>query len=236
MDTTCILGRGRSCGGDGGRLRPAAGIRQAGAGRIAYQQRGGAGDIGGCRLVARVPGRPQSTNFPKEVFVFDLARGTCTCPAGQVTRYKVPMVTHTDLPGLHTPAKRQDSGLRARCAPPAGDDGAQAGRPDTTGDPTGPLLALAPRRKASCIGPLRWPISPWCPANFGGPGNYGRHRHSLLTCIRGWLMSPTLPLSLFPNRTFRPTLLGSQERLGFAHRPGSRCIASLVFSFSAISL
>ena len=49
--------------------------------------------------MARVPGRPQSTNFPKEVFVFDLARGTCTCPAGQVTRYKVPMVTHTDLPG-----------------------------------------------------------------------------------------------------------------------------------------
>ena len=71
-------------------------------------------------------------------------------------------------------------------------------------------------------------------SKFWWTGNYGRHRHSLLTCIRGWLMSPTLPLSLFPNRTFRPTLLGSQERLGFAHRPGSRCIASLVFHFQLL--
>ena len=53
----------------------------------------------GRRLVARVPGRPQRTHFPKDDFVIDLARDTCTCPAGQVTSHKVPMATRTDRAG-----------------------------------------------------------------------------------------------------------------------------------------
>ena len=53
----------------------------------------------GRKLVARVPGRPNSKHFPKDDFVIDLAQGSCTCPAGQVTRHLVPMATHTDLTG-----------------------------------------------------------------------------------------------------------------------------------------
>ena len=53
----------------------------------------------GRRLVARVPGRPNSKYFPKDDFVIDLAQGSCTCPAGQVTRHLVPMATRTDLTG-----------------------------------------------------------------------------------------------------------------------------------------
>ena len=53
----------------------------------------------GRRLVARVPGRPQRSHFPKDDFGIDLERGTCTCPAGQVTRHKVPMATRTDRAG-----------------------------------------------------------------------------------------------------------------------------------------
>ena len=39
----------------------------------------------GRSLVARVPGRPQRQRFPKDDFVIDLAAGSCTCPAGQLT-------------------------------------------------------------------------------------------------------------------------------------------------------
>ena len=37
-------------------------------------------------LIARVPGRPNKPHFPKEDFKIDLEEGTCTCPAGFVTR------------------------------------------------------------------------------------------------------------------------------------------------------
>ena len=40
----------------------------------------------GHTLIARVPGRPNRTHFPKEDFRIDLESGSCTCPAGQVTR------------------------------------------------------------------------------------------------------------------------------------------------------
>ena len=53
----------------------------------------------GRKLVARVPGRPNSNHFPKDDFVIDLVAGACTCPAGQVTRHRVPMATHTGLTG-----------------------------------------------------------------------------------------------------------------------------------------
>ena len=48
----------------------------------------------GRKLVAWVPGRPNSKHFPKDDFVIDLVTGTGTCPAGQVTRHRVPMATH----------------------------------------------------------------------------------------------------------------------------------------------
>ena len=44
----------------------------------------------GRTLIARVPGRPNRTHFPKEDFHIDLEAGSCTCPAGQVTRTMVP--------------------------------------------------------------------------------------------------------------------------------------------------
>ena len=40
----------------------------------------------GRTLIARVPGRPNRTHFPKEDFRIDLEAGSCTCPAGNVAR------------------------------------------------------------------------------------------------------------------------------------------------------
>ena len=51
------------------------------------------------KLVARVPGRPNRKHFPKEDFAIDLVAGTCTCPAGQVTRTIVPAGKRTDGTG-----------------------------------------------------------------------------------------------------------------------------------------
>ena len=50
-------------------------------------------------LIARVPGRPNRTHFPKEDFRIDLESRTCTCPAGQVTRRIRPCGTRTDPRG-----------------------------------------------------------------------------------------------------------------------------------------
>ena len=53
----------------------------------------------GRKLVARVPGRPDRQRFPKDDFVIDLAAGSCTCPAGQVTHNIVPAGRRTDGTG-----------------------------------------------------------------------------------------------------------------------------------------
>ena len=53
----------------------------------------------GRRLVAKVPGRPDRKHFPKNDFHLDLAAGSCTCPAGQVTRTIVPAGKRTDAAG-----------------------------------------------------------------------------------------------------------------------------------------
>ena len=50
----------------------------------------------GRTLIARVPGRPNRSHFPKEDFRIDLEAGTCTCPAGNVTRRIRPSGTRTD--------------------------------------------------------------------------------------------------------------------------------------------
>ena len=53
----------------------------------------------GRRLVAKVPGRPDRSHFPKNDFHLDLAAGSCTCPAGQVTGAIVPAGKRTDRTG-----------------------------------------------------------------------------------------------------------------------------------------
>ena len=53
----------------------------------------------GRTLIARVPGPPNRAHFPKEDFRIDLEAGSCTCPAGQVTRTIVPAGRRTDQMG-----------------------------------------------------------------------------------------------------------------------------------------
>ena len=53
----------------------------------------------GRRLVAKAPGRPDRKHFPKNDFHLDLAAGSCTGPAGQVTRTIVPAGKRTDGAG-----------------------------------------------------------------------------------------------------------------------------------------
>ena len=53
----------------------------------------------GRTLIARVPGRPNRFHFPKEDFRIDLESGSCTCPAGQVTRRIRPSGTRTGPDG-----------------------------------------------------------------------------------------------------------------------------------------
>ena len=53
----------------------------------------------GRTLIARVPGRPNRKHFPKEDFRIDLKEGTCTCPAGQVTRKLLPAGKRTGSTG-----------------------------------------------------------------------------------------------------------------------------------------
>ena len=53
----------------------------------------------GRTLIARVPGRPNRSHFPKEDFRIDLDAGSCTCPAGEVTRTIVPAGRRTDQMG-----------------------------------------------------------------------------------------------------------------------------------------
>jgi len=50
-------------------------------------------------LVAKVPGRPNKAHFPKEDFYIDLEAGTCTCPAGKVTRRVITATTRIDHTG-----------------------------------------------------------------------------------------------------------------------------------------
>jgi Transposase DDE domain/Transposase domain (DUF772) len=53
----------------------------------------------GRTLVAKVPGRPDKAHFPKEDFQIDLEAGTCTCPAGQITRRVSNVTTRLDSSG-----------------------------------------------------------------------------------------------------------------------------------------
>ena len=53
----------------------------------------------GRQLVAKAPGRPNRKHFPKHDCTIDLAAGSCTCPAGQVTHTIVPAGKRTDRTG-----------------------------------------------------------------------------------------------------------------------------------------
>ena len=85
----------------------------------------------GRKLVARVPGRPDRQRFPKDDFVIDLAAGSCTCPAGQVTHNIVPAGKRTDGMGRvhHLRAFQFDGSecmtcpLRSQCIPAKGRKG-----------------------------------------------------------------------------------------------------------------
>ena len=70
------------------------------------------------KLVARVPGRPDRKHFPKDDFVIDLAAGSCTCPAGQVTHTIVPSGKRTDGTGrVHHLRAFQFDGAVCRICP-----------------------------------------------------------------------------------------------------------------------
>ena len=72
----------------------------------------------GRRLVAKVPGRPDRKHFPKDDFVIDLAAGSCTCPAGQVTHTIVPAGKRTDRTGrVHRLQAFQFDGAECRTCP-----------------------------------------------------------------------------------------------------------------------
>ena len=72
----------------------------------------------GRRLVAKVPGRPDRKHFPKNDFHLDLAAGSCTCPAGQVTRTIVPAGKRTDGTGrVHRLQAFQFDGAVCRVCP-----------------------------------------------------------------------------------------------------------------------
>ena len=72
----------------------------------------------GRKLVARVPGRPDRQRFPKDDFVIDLAAGSCTCPAGQVTHTIVPAGKRTDAAGrVHRLQAFQFDGAECRTCP-----------------------------------------------------------------------------------------------------------------------
>jgi len=53
----------------------------------------------GRTLIAKVPGRPNKPYFPKEDFQIDLENETCTCPAGQVSKAKRRLKSHSDGQG-----------------------------------------------------------------------------------------------------------------------------------------
>ena len=68
--------------------------------------------------MARVPGRPDRKHFPKDDFVIDLAAGSCTCPAGQVTHTIVPAGKRTGRTGrVHRLQAFQFDGAECRTCP-----------------------------------------------------------------------------------------------------------------------
>ena len=120
----------------GQRSRQSGGIGAGGGQRSEYRLGGGGshgyaayGDGGtrqtfadaGRRLVAKVPGRPNRKHFPKNDFHLDLAAGSCTCPAGQVTHAIVPAGCGLVAPVVSTDCRPSSTGRfmfrYVHCAP-----------------------------------------------------------------------------------------------------------------------
>ena len=127
----------------------------------------------GRTLIARVPGRPNRTHLPKEDFHIELEAGSCTCPAGNVTRTMVPAGRRTGQTGrtYRLEAFRFDAAvcgvcpLRSQCvaAKPYGTNGATA--------PAGSAVTAGPRPAAE-RGLCRVPPAPrgsGAPAGAAGP-------------------------------------------------------------------
>ena len=109
-------------------------------------------------LIARVPGRPNRSHFPKEDFHIDLEAGTCTCPAGNVTRRIRPSGTRTTATGrTHQLKAFQFEGavcgvcplLRARQDEIPVVPGGHGGQPDPGGGQGRP--ARRHRRRLQCL-------------------------------------------------------------------------------------
>ena len=128
----------------------------------------------GRTLIARVPGRPKRTHFPKEDFHIDLEAGSCTCPAGQVTRTMAPAGRRTGqmgrtyrLTGL--PIRRGGLWSVPAAVPvPGGKTGYGTDGPAA---PAGSFIAAGPRPAAQ-RGFYRVPAAPrggGAPAGTAGP-------------------------------------------------------------------
>ena len=217
----------------------------------------------GRRLVARVPGRPNRKHFPKEDFLIDLVAGTCTCPAGQITRTIVPAGKRTDGTGTthRLQAFRFEAAvcwacpLRSQCIAAKGRKGRQVlihpqeallqearalqqsadydqyrrrrvvaehrlarleqlgirqaryfGRVKTKFQlylaATVANLTLLANQIGVCSDPDDDPDRSITTAPIGD--DHGVDHHFLPTWMLAWLRAPTLALSLFPTRAFRP--------------------------------
>ena len=217
----------------------------------------------GRKLVARVPGRPNRKQFPKDDFVIDLMAGTCTCPAGQVTRTIVAAGKRTDGTGTTHRLRAfrfeatvcQACPLRSQCIAAKGRkgrqvlihpqeallQGARALQQSAEYDQYRQLRVVAEHRLARLVqlgirqaryfGRVKTKFQLYLAATVanltllasnigvlcdpGGDeagavitadfnGAHGIHRHLLPTWMLAWLRAPTLMLSLFPTRAFRP--------------------------------
>ena len=116
----------------------------------------------GRTLISRVPGRPNRTHFPKEDFHIDLEAGSCTCPAGNVTRTMVPAGRRTGQMGrtYRLEAFRFDAAVCGVMPPAAPVRGGKTGY-GTNGAtaPAGSAVAAGPRPAAE-RGLCRVPAAP----------------------------------------------------------------------------
>ena len=128
----------------------------------------------GRTLIARVPGRPNRTHFPKEDFHIDLEAGSCTCPAGNVTRTMVPAGRRTGQTGrtYRLEAFRFDAAVCGVMPPAVPVRGGKTGY-GTNGAtaPAGSAVTAGPRPAAE-RGLCRVPAAPrggGAPAGAAGP-------------------------------------------------------------------
>ena len=144
-------------------------------------------------LIARVPGRPIRKQCPREDFHIDLEAGTCTCPAGNVTRRIRPLGTRTAATGrTHQLKAYQFDGavcgvcpLRTQCVAASPRHRAQDGRCDFTlrrlyCSRTGPYSVVKDLASAGSAGWSKWVSS--SPATSGAP-----RRNSVCTWRPRWL-------------------------------------------------